>query len=53
MISAGIYQRSISEAGRCERYNELSQMGLSVGGRMILPEFGRDFFLKLGRENFS
>jgi prepilin-type N-terminal cleavage/methylation domain-containing protein len=27
--------------------------GYIVGGKLFLPQFGREFFLRFGRENFS
>jgi hypothetical protein len=27
--------------------------GPGVGGKLFLPQFGREFFLRIGRENFS
>jgi len=42
--------REIREA-LCEYLD--NQYDKIVGGRMFLPEFGRQFFLRYGRENFS
>ena len=52
-ISATYHSHSGMDWERGQWVWELLYKTHGVGGRMILPEFGRDFFPKVGKENFS